>query len=206
VQSMGLWQVCTTDLHMCASTTQMSGNPGWLKAVRALECIAMFFAVAAIMIGFYSNCVIKTRLHADVFNKNMETSTVVSVIFGVFGLIIFASQIHGLHRGVRSDISWGFVLVCLANTLLGVGAFLMLISHRIRLIALQDHFAHQHLDNSFHTRVDFPDYTSEGHNGFAYTANTHPQMSPPPYETVVNCSAEDEASPPPYSEVVKSDG
>ena len=51
---------------------------GWLKAVRALECISMFFAVAAVIVGFYSNCVLKARLSTDFFNKNMETSTVVS--------------------------------------------------------------------------------------------------------------------------------
>ncbi|XP_005110006.1 uncharacterized protein LOC101852804 [Aplysia californica] len=205
-QSMGLWQICTIDLSVCTMSVS-SDNPGFLKAVRALECISMFFAVAACIVGLYSNFILKTRLATDFFNKNMETSAVVSVIFGSFGLVIFATQIHSYHSNMMNNVSWGFILVCVATTLLGLGAFLMLISHKIRLIALQDRFAHRHLENSFHTQVDFPDYVSEGCDRHAYISpyeyDSHMDYGPPAYETVVNCIPQDEVAPPPYAEVAK---
>ena len=102
------------------------------------------------------------------------------------------------------NISWGFILTCVSNTLQGCGAFLMLISHKIRLIALNDHFAHRQFQNSFHTQVDFPDYVSPGANSRAYiaTSDVFVDYGPPAYETVVNCIPQDEAAPPPYAEVV----
>jgi len=201
--SMGLWQTCTDDLSLCVASVD-SDNPGWLKATRALECISMFFAVSACIVGLYSNCILKARLTTDFFNKNMETSAVVSVVFGVFGLIIYATQIKSFQRSMLSTLSWGFVLVCVSHTLLGAGALLMLVPHKFRLIALQDHFAHRQMQDSFHTQVDFPDYISEGGNRNANIAplDVEVTMTPPAYETVVN--SPHEGNPPPYSEVDKS--
>ena len=100
-----------------------------------------------------------------------------------------------------STLSWGFVLVCVSHTLLGCGAFLMLVSHKFRLIALQDHFAHRQMEEASHTHVDFPDYISEGCNRQANIVPSDFQvhLTPPAYETVVNCPQE--GNPPPYSEL-----
>ncbi|GFN84831.1 hypothetical protein PoB_001133700 [Plakobranchus ocellatus] len=218
-QSLGLWQVCTEDLSVCKLALH-SENPGWLKAVRALECIAMFFAVASCFIGLYSNCILKAQITSNIFNKNMETSAIVAVAFGAFGLIMFASQIKKYYTRFSSSaghVWWGFVLASVATALLGLSATLMLLAHRLRLLAevrreRGSQFAHRQFSNSsFHSNVRLPDYSeSEQHaNG---EGGEDACTMPPAYDMVVNCGDLDsetglrnEAPPPPYSQVVTSD-
>jgi hypothetical protein len=200
---MGLWQICNGNLDLCTISID-SDSPGWLKAVRALMCISMFFAVTACCIGFYCNCILKVQFSTTFFNKNMETSAMVSVVFGAFGLIIFATQVH-TYSG-QSQVFWGFILVCVSNALIGISAFIMLISHRLTMLAVQDHFAHRQFTESFHANVHLPDYCSDGGSQmFITTPDGYADYGPPAYETVVNCIPQDEVAPPPYSQVVKSD-
>ncbi|BFZ18398.1 hypothetical protein BsWGS_21437 [Bradybaena similaris] len=202
--SMGLWQKCTRDLGICTISID-NDSPGWLKAVRALMCTSMFFAVSACIIGLYCNCILKVQFASSFFNKNMEASAMVSVVFGAFGLIIFATQVHNF-SGQIGQIFWGFVLVCVSNAIIGVSAFLMLISHRFNIMTAQSHFAHRPFHESFHANVQLPDYSYDGGNQmFITTPEGHIDYGPPAYETVVNCIPQDEIAPPPYSQVVKSD-
>lgn len=217
-QSLGLWQVCTKSLSICTLALN-SENPGWLKAVRALECIAMFFAVASCFIGLYSNCILKAQVTSNVFNKNMETSAIVAVAFASFGLIMFATQIQKYYTRFSSDaghIYWGFVLACLATALLGLSATLMLMAHKLRLLAdlRSEHsgqFSHRQFSNSsFHSNVRLPDYSESeqalGTGAAGDDGGCDLSAMPPPYETVINCSPSEnvEALPPPYAHVFPS--
>ncbi|XP_059177408.1 uncharacterized protein LOC131956824 [Physella acuta] len=201
-ESMGLWQKCTEDLGVCALTVSNDDNIGWLKAVRALECIAMFFAVAACISGLYCNCIVKAQIMPDFFNKNMETSAIVSVVFGSFGLIIFATQIQNYCQDKTGEIFWGFVLVCVSNSFIGVSAFLMLISHKLHVMAQHDQFLHHHLNGPFHGQMRNSN-TDAGSQVFIATSEGYLDFGPPPYESVVNCVPQDETPPPPYSQVEK---
>ncbi|RUS75047.1 hypothetical protein EGW08_017183 [Elysia chlorotica] len=218
-QSLGLWQVCTKSLSICTLAVH-SENPGWLKAVRALECIAMFFAVTSCFIGLYSNCILKAQITSNIFNKNMETSAIVAVAFASFGLIMFASQIEKYYTFYSSEaghIWWGFVLACLATALLGLSATLMLMAHKLRLLAdlrrdQGGQFSHRQFSNSsFFSRVRLPNYSEAERDLTANVPREGDQgisvcPMPPAYETVVNCGVEnagtEEAPPPPYYQVV----
>ncbi|GFR94740.1 hypothetical protein ElyMa_004411500 [Elysia marginata] len=216
-QSLGLWQVCTKSLSICTLALH-SENPGWLKAVRALECIAMFFAVASCFIGLYSNCILKAQVTSNIFNKNMETSAIVAVAFSSFGLIMFASQIKKYYARFSSDaghIYWGFVLACVATALLGLSATVMLMAHKLRLLAdirseQNNQFAHRQFSNSsFHSNVRLPDYSETEPADVASQGQGDLSAMPPAYETVVSCAHSDigdpETLPPPYSQVFYSE-
>lgn len=203
-QSMGLWQSCTGDLSICTLSVS-SDNLGWLKAVRALECISMFFAVASCISGLYCNCILKAQMMPDFFNKNMETSAIVSVIFGCFGLVIFATQIQHNYPERLGQVSWGFILVCISNSLIGISAFLMLISHKLHIMAEHDQFLHRQLSGDPYTHMQVPEYTPDGsHQVYVSTSDGLIDFGPPPYETVISCFPQDESPPPPYSLVEKS--
>ena len=140
--------------------------------------------------------------------------------FASFGLIMFATQIQRYYTRHSSDgghIWWGFVLACVATALLGLSATLMLMAHKLRLLAdvRRDHggqFAHRQFSNSsFHNNVRLPDYSETGHPFSDAVSreggeglSTH--AMPPSYETVVNCgdpeAESEEPPPPPYSQVV----
>uniref|UniRef100_A0A0B6ZLC8 Uncharacterized protein n=1 Tax=Arion vulgaris TaxID=1028688 RepID=A0A0B6ZLC8_9EUPU len=202
--TMGLWQKCTVGMGVCTLSID-TDSPGWLKAVRALMCISILFAVAACIIGLYCNCILKVQLSSAFFNKNMETSAMVSVVFCAFGLIIFATQVH-TYSGQIGHVFWGFILVCVSNAVIGISSFLMLISHRLNMMAAQDHFAHRQFSESFNGNVHLPDYSCDGGSQmFITTPEGYTDYGPPAYETVVNCIPQDEVAPPPYSQVVKSD-
>lgn len=200
-QSMGLWQTCTGDMSVCKASLD-DHNPGSLKAVRALESVAMFFAVAACIVGLYCNCVLKAQLSSSLFNKNVETSAIVSVIFGSFGLIIFSSQVKNFYSDRVGSLSWGFFIVCVANAVIGLGAFTMLISRRIMLNNARNYFSQR--NNSFQSDMNLPAHAHTD-QVFITTSNGYMDMGPPAYETVVNCIPQDEPAPPPYEHVVKVD-
>ncbi|KAH9525777.1 hypothetical protein Btru_002338 [Bulinus truncatus] len=203
-QSMGLWQTCSGDLTVCAMSVS-NDNLGWLKAVRALECISMFFAVASCISGLYSNFILKAQLMPEFFNKNMETSAIVSVVFGCFGLIIFATQIQNYYPERIGQVSWSFILVCTSNAVTGISAFFMLISHKLHVMALQDQFVHRQLRGPYCSHLQVSDYSIDNQSRiFVASSDGLLDMVPPPYETVVNCTPQNETPPPPYSELEKS--
>ncbi|KAI8782436.1 hypothetical protein BgiMline_027362 [Biomphalaria glabrata] len=205
VESMGLWQTCSGSLSVCTMSVS-NDNLGWLKAVRALECIAMFFALASCISGLYSNCILKAQMMPEFFNKNMETSAIVSVVFGCFGLIIFATQIQNYYPERIGQVSWGFILACVSNAFIGVSAFLMLISHKLHLMALQDQFVHRQLRGPYHPHLQISEYSIDSRSHiFIDSSEGFIDMVPPPYESVVSCISQNEIPPPPpYSELVKS--